>query len=81
MSGPIAAALLAMSLMASYVHPPVPQRPPHAVTSAPRTALSGTATWYRYRSGQAAAGPALRAFLGRGWRGSVVHVCARGRCV
>ena len=47
-----------------------------APSKPPRTAstLRGTATWYAYRRGEAAAGPALRAALGPGWRGSVVYV-------
>ena len=42
------------------------------------TVASGTASWLRYRHGHAAAGPALRAALGRGWRGTRVTVCGRG---
>ena len=38
--------------------------------------LSGTASWYRYHEGQAAAGPALRQMLGPDWRGMTVQVCA-----
>ncbi len=38
--------------------------------------LAGVATWYRGVPGQAAAGPALRAALGPGWRGRDVLVCA-----
>ncbi len=36
--------------------------------------LTGIATWYRWRIGQAAAGPRLRAALGRYWRGKYVTV-------
>jgi hypothetical protein len=36
--------------------------------------LSGTATWYAWRVGQAAAGPRLRAALGPHWRGRIVTV-------
>lgn len=43
-------------------------------------AIGGTATWYDYHEGQAAAGPALRSFLGPDWRGSLVRVCA-GECI
>jgi len=39
--------------------------------------ISGQATWYRYHPGQVAAGPALRAWLGKGWRGTTVMVCAK----
>ncbi len=43
--------------------------------------LAGSATWYRWRLGQAAAGPRLRAALGRYWRGKYVVVHANGRAV
>lgn len=43
-------------------------------------AISGTASWYRASGLIAAAGPELRRWLGKGWRGSVVQVCA-GSCV
>lgn len=39
-----------------------------------RKGISGQATWYRWRPGEAAAGPRLRAALGAGWRGRLVHV-------
>lgn len=42
--------------------------------------VSGLSSWYRYTAGEAAAGPALRRALGRGWRGRIVTVCAR-RCI
>lgn len=45
------------------------------------SSLPGIATWYRWRPGEAAAGPALRAFLGPSWRGSVVTVRAGSRAV
>lgn len=41
----------------------------------------GVATWYDWRPGGAAAGPALRRALGPNWRGQRVRVCAGGRCV
>jgi hypothetical protein len=47
----------------------------------PRMARGGVATWFAAPAGTAAAGPALRRFLGRDWRGSVVRVCAAGRCI
>lgn len=43
--------------------------------------ISGTASWYRYIPGGAAAGPALRRFLGPHWRGGIVRVCAGETCV
>ena len=83
---PLGAVVLAVA--ASLSHHAVPDRPPHAVTETRQTAirpstvaLRGVATWYAYRSGEAAAGPALRAFLGPHWRGQTVRVCANGRCV
>jgi len=42
--------------------------------------LSGNATWYDWRPGQAAAGPGLRAALGVHWRGQSVTVCTQN-CV
>jgi len=41
--------------------------------------ITGQATWYAWRTGQAAAGPRLRAALGTNWRGRSVTVCA-GSC-
>ena len=41
-------------------------------------AISGISTWYKYVPGGAAAGPALRAALGSGWRGRKVSVCVTG---
>ena len=83
---PLGAVVLAVA--ASLSHPHVPDRAPHAVTETRQTAIrpSGTAlhglsTWYRYVDGQAAAGPALRAFLGANWRGTVVTVTANGHSV
>ena len=37
--------------------------------------LTGIATWYDWRPGEAAAGPALRRALGPDWRGQWVTVC------
>lgn len=51
------------------------------VKPSPSRTAAGTATWYRWRQGQAAAGPALRALLGPGWRGKKVRACRDGRCV
>src|ERR1700686_3621122 len=39
--------------------------------------ISGVASWYAWHPGEAAAGPALRRFLGSSWRGTVVRVCAK----
>ena len=59
---------------------PAPTVPRHAAEYRPLVSESttGVATWLRYRHGHAAAGPALRAALGRGWRGTRVTVCGRG---
>ena len=46
--------------------PGVVSRPAH---------LTGLATWYDWRPGEAAAGPALRRALGADWRGQRVTVC------
>lgn len=43
--------------------------------------VSGRASWYDWRTGEAAAGPALRGLLGKDWRGSEVRVCSGARCV
>jgi len=43
--------------------------------------LSGTATYYAYVPGGAAAGRALRSAIGPHWRGTRVTVCYRGNCV
>lgn len=42
----------------------------------PSYSVTGTATWYRYVQGQAAAGPGLRGSLGPSWRGRIVTVTA-----
>jgi hypothetical protein len=42
--------------------------------------LSGVATWYSWHRHEAAAGPRLRAWLGKGWRHTRVVVCAKA-CV
>ena len=43
--------------------------------------IGGRATWYPASGMIAAAGPALRHYLGRHWRGTLVDVCSGGRCV
>lgn len=64
---------------------PAPSRP--AVSARPasprpsRAVLGGIASWYRWREGEAAAGPELRRFLGPRWRGTTVRVCVGSRCV
>ena len=87
---PLGAVVLALALS----HPHVPDRAPQEVVETrqvtetrqtairPSTvALEGRATWFAAPSGTAAAGPALRAFLGANWRGMTVTVCSGGHCV
>ena len=81
MTALIAATILSLATLMPVRH--VPDRPPHAVTTriaAAHVGVRGTASWYRWHPGEAAAGPALRRALGPGWRGMRVTVCA-GRCV
>jgi rare lipoprotein A (peptidoglycan hydrolase) len=55
----------------------VPEVRAKAVSVAPRTSgkrVTGTATYYAYHRGQAAAGPGLRRALGSNWRGRTVVV-------
>lgn len=69
---------------------PVPDLAPSATPEQPTAPtpsradlLRGTASWYPAGATDAAAGPALREMLGRGWRGTTVRVCAApgGSCV
>lgn len=59
---------------------PAPSARPRADRAGGRILARGTATWYDYVPGGAAAGPSLRRALGPAWRGTRVTVCAR-RCV
>ena len=59
---------------------PAPVAKPSTRIGAP-AGLRGIATWYAWRPGQAAAGPALRAALGPRWRGRLVRVCSASACV
>lgn len=43
--------------------------------------IGGRATWYPASGNIAAAGPALRHYLGKHWRGTLVSVCHRSRCL
>jgi len=64
--------------------PPSPaptHSPPPTSRPGPSYSVEGTATWYRYVQGKAAAGPELRRALGRSWRGQVVTVTRGGRSV
>lgn len=47
----------------------------------PGISLDGVASWYRWRPGEAAAGPALRRLLGDSWRGSTVTIRRGSRSV
>jgi Lytic transglycolase len=69
----------AIVLIASLLHP----APRHTHTSepVPQVRHAGYATWYAASGMIAAAGPALRRELGKGWRGERVRVTAGGRSV
>lgn len=78
--------LPALILAATFIAPHQtvqPDQPPAQVErkSEGRKVVQGSATWYGYRPGRAAAGPALRRSLGKGWRGMTVRVCANASCV
>lgn len=60
---------------------PRPEEPKPVIEVAESVALRGQATWYRWREGEAAAGPALREALGPSWRGRTVKVCVEAACV
>ena len=67
------AVLLTLSLLA--------QPSPVAANASADASVTGTATWYRYHPGQAAAGRALRQALGPHWRGKWVSVTANGHTI
>ena len=82
--------LLLLMALSWQPEPVIPGDPPTASiapratpqpTKAARAVLRGLASFYDWHSGEAAAGPALRRFLGSSWRGTRVRVCAKGRCV
>ncbi len=92
--GGVAATPRQRSSPVTHPAPPVPLEvpspvPPGGGTSSPPPrrqspaipGVVGTATWYAYRPGEAAAGPSLRAFLGRSWRGRNVTVRSGSRSV
>ena len=56
---------------------PEPSQVPEVASA---STISGNATWYDWRAGQAAAGPGLRKALGPHWRGQTVTVC-HGKCI
>jgi len=66
--------LLALSLLAASPGPV-------AANASAGASVTGTATFYRYHPGQAAAGRALRLALGPRWRGKWVNVTAHGRTI
>jgi len=72
----------AVVLLASLLHP-APRQVAHAepLPTPPRHGHAGYATWYAASGMIAAAGPALRRELGKGWRGERVRVTAGGRSV
>jgi len=82
MSDAIVVLLTALSI--ATARPPFDQPEPKVeVIAKPRpeaeaSVLTGTASWYDYVPGGAAAGPALRSALGKDWRGRKVSVCEAG---
>ena len=66
-------AVLVTALLSFLLFPAQPAQ------AAPAHAVHGTATWYRWHVGQAAAGPRLRAALGAHWRGRYVVVTRGSR--
>jgi hypothetical protein len=79
----VSGALVILGLCLSLMVTPAVAAPrePSQPTLLAKVPMSGIASWYRYVAGGAAAGPALRRFLGPKWRGSQVRVCALQRCV
>jgi len=67
----IAALVLAGAALAASYAPSTPVA---------NESISGIASWYDWHLGEAAAGPGLRRFLGKHWRGTVVRVCS-SRCI
>ena len=66
---------LTLAAVLALVPLPVPGTTPvHHALSSPATALDGRASWLRAPAGTAAAGRALRAFMGPTWRNSRVRV-------
>lgn len=59
----------------------VPERKAKPAGAIGDAIIGGRASWYDWRTGEAAAGPALRDLLGKDWRGSRVRVCSGSRCV
>jgi hypothetical protein len=71
-----------VALLATLLQSPAaPPAAPHVEIGS--ALVGGRATWYNANGNIAAAGPALRGYLGRNWRGALVSVCApsSGRCV
>ena len=58
-----------------------PRHVPMPALQPAHDARSGVASWFAAPDATAAAGPALRAFLGPSWRGQRVRVSAGGRSV
>lgn len=61
--------------------PSTPPSSPSPTIRAPRTYLSGVATFYQFAPGGAAAAVALRKAIGPMWRHTRVRVCSGQRCV
>lgn len=77
--GGYSAVVLPSSSPAATVQPTASQAP--EPSPAPGFDIPGVASWYRWRVGEGAAGPALRRALGKHWRGKVVRVCRLSTCI
>lgn len=74
----LCAVLLALGVISAAPAQPAPLAAQGQIA---QPLIGGRATWYPATGAVAAAGPALRHYLGRGWRGSLVEVRYRGRGV
>ena len=68
---------LRIVLAISLGHTVTTHEPKPTLTESPSPSVAGRASWYHWRPGEAAAGPALRALLGPNWRGRTVLVSQR----
>lgn len=73
------AVLLALTSLTAVKAPAEQPTTENAVGQIAEPVIGGRATWYAASGEIAAAGPALRSYLGRHWRGSLVEVEYRGQ--
>jgi rare lipoprotein A (peptidoglycan hydrolase) len=78
---PVGPASATTGTRAASRRPQTTAKPSPAPSTPPQDGLSGVASWYAAPVGTAAAGPALRAALGRSWRGRTVTVTRGGASV